>query len=86
MGVGRRPKFPRYGRSPLGLAKPGSALQQLHDVAGEGFFVPPGWQKTPQIVGPFPTASGRFRQIHVKRWGASSRRRGDWRKSSIYAG
>ena len=41
--VGRPPKFPRYGRLPRGLAAPGSTLQQLHDVAGEGSFIPPGW-------------------------------------------
>ena len=45
--AGRRPTFPRYGRSPRGLAGPGSAPRQLHDVAGQGFFIPPGRKDGP---------------------------------------
>ena len=48
---------------------PGSAPGQLHDVAGDGAFIPPGPEKTPRIGGGFSTDSRRFRRFRGKRWG-----------------
>ena len=63
--VGRRPKFPRYGRLPRGLAVPGSAPKQLHDVAEGGAFIPLGRQNQIQNTTNFPPTRGIFRDIRL---------------------
>ena len=69
--MGRPSKFSRDGRSPRGLAAPGPALQQLHDVAQDGAFIPPGPENRresaatsppiPGDFGAFPASGGAFR-------------------------
>ena len=73
--VGWRPKFPRCGRFPQGCHRPGSAAAELHDGADQGFFIPPGAQKRPELAAVSPPIRG-------KRWGAGVRRRAESRKSS----
>ena len=58
--VGRRPKFPRYGRLPRGLAVPGSAPRELHAVAGAGAFNPPGREKRSELATASPPSTGDF--------------------------
>ena len=82
---GGGPNSPATAACPRGLAVPGSAPGQLHDVAGEGAFIPPGPVKTPRIGGDFPTDSGRFRRFRGKRWGVLEASGANWRKSSNHA-
>lgn len=58
--VGRRPRFPRNGRWPRGLAAPGSAPRQRRDVAEGGCFIPPRRQKRHESAAASPPIAGDF--------------------------
>ena len=70
--MGRPFKFSRDGRSPRDLAVPGSASKQLHDVAQDGAFIPPGPENRRELAatsppiqgdfGAFPASGGAFRR------------------------
>ena len=69
---GGRSYFPETAAHRGGLVAPGPALQQLHDVAQDGAFIPPGPENRRELAatsppiqgdfGAFPASGGAFRR------------------------